>query len=143
MWTRDWYLSSAYTWIESWATAAAEPQDHLKGAQGGYKEWGTLGSGKTGRIGLQEKSLWAQFLHYFVSRKAPKSFMVVCVPCDSVTSRRLAASFCKKVHLVTCTSPFTKIAYILTPPHTSSEKFFRAASQAIVLILPQIKTFNF
>ena len=45
--------------------------------------------------------------------------------------------------LVAWTSPFTKIAYILTLPPTPLERYFRAiwnaVSQAAVLILPQIK----
>ena len=35
MWTGDWHLPSASTWIESWATEASDPQHPLKGAQGG------------------------------------------------------------------------------------------------------------
>ena len=53
VWTRDWHLPSASTWVESWATAAADPPHPLKGAQDGDQEWGTLCSGKTGRTGLQ------------------------------------------------------------------------------------------
>ena len=56
---------------------------------------------------------------------------------------KLAATFCKNVCLVACTTPFTKIIYILTSPPASLWENLRAiwntASQARVLILPQIK----
>ena len=44
--------------------------------------------GKTGRTGLQmvryfqELISRAQFMYLFISRKAPKSFLVMTVPCD-------------------------------------------------------------
>ena len=74
--------------LESWATAAADPQHSLKRAQGNDQKWGTLCSEKTGRTGLQivryfqKKTLWAQFLHLLISGKALKSFMGRSAPCD-------------------------------------------------------------
>ena len=104
LWTRDWYLSPASTGLESWATATADPQHPLKGAQGGDQEWGTLCSGKTGRAGLQivryfqEKILCAQLLHILISRKSTKILHGdVCSLWRAVTFRRLAAIFCKMV----------------------------------------------
>ena len=100
--------------------------------------------GKPSRTGLQivryyqEKILRAQFLHLLISRKALKSFMVTSAPCDY---QQPSAKMCAWLHV----SPFTKITYIQIFPPTSSEQFLRAiwnaASQAIVLILPQIKLF--
>ena len=46
----------------------------------------------------------------------------------------------KNMGLITCTTPFHKITYILTFPSTSLEQFLRAirnaVSQAMALILP-------
>ena len=68
----------------SCATAAADFQHPLKGAQGGEQKWGTLCSGKNWRNSssdryFQEPILWDQFL---ISRKALKSFVVTSALCD-------------------------------------------------------------
>ena len=51
---------------------------------------------------FQEKILWAQFLHLFISRKALKSFMVMSTPCDCSnlyeTSRKLQ-KICAWLHV--------------------------------------------
>ena len=100
--------------------------------------------GKLARTGLQtvryfqEKILWAQFVHLLMSREALKSVMVTSVPSSNLLQKRVLDCL---YH--TSFPSFTKITYILTFPPTSSERFLRAiwnaVSQAIVLILPQIK----
>ena len=92
---------------------------------------------------FQEKILWAQFLHLFISRKALKSFMVMSTPwdCSNIyeTSRKLQ-KICAWLHVF----PFTNIMCIYWPsPHSSLEQYlsaiWNAFSRAIVLILLQIK----
>ena len=48
----NWHLPSTSTRTKSGAIAAADLQPPLKRAQGGEEKW-ALGSGKTGRTGLQ------------------------------------------------------------------------------------------
>ena len=105
--------------------------------------------GKTGRTSLQivryfqEPILWAQFWYLLICIKALKSFMVMTVPHDQKSFRKLVESFWKNIGL---------IAYILPSPKShihwpfssvSLEKFRRAiigvVFQAAVLILPQMK----
>ena len=95
LWLNSWLWGSPVTWRLAlticlymyWTTAAASPQHPLKGAQGGDQDWGALCSRKTGRTDHQivryfQEILWAQFLYLLMSRKALKSFMVTCAPCD-------------------------------------------------------------
>ena len=92
---------------------------------------------------FQEKILWAQFLHLFISRKALKSFMVMSTPWDCSnlyeTSRKLQKNMC----LVACIPLHQSHVYILTFPHSSLEQYlsaiWNAVSRDIVLILLQIK----
>ena len=82
LWTGDWHLPSASTWIESWNDAAAYPQHSQKGVQGGDQEWGTLCSGKkmTGQAFRQifsGKDFYEpKFLNLPISRKTLKSSTV-------------------------------------------------------------------
>ena len=51
--TTHWHLPSISTRIKSYAAAAADFQHPLRGVHGGGQKWGTLCSGKNGRIELQ------------------------------------------------------------------------------------------
>ena len=93
---------------------------------------------KTGRTGLQivryfqEMILWAQFLHFLISRKALKALM------GDICSLWLVANFCQNVCLTAHTHPLLK-----SFPLTSLEWFLSATwdaiSRAIVSILAPIK----
>ena len=100
--------------------------------QGGEQKWGPLCSWKNWQNKsldryFQEVILWAQLLHFLISRKAVKSFMVdVYCSWPAVTFMRLAATFCKK-------SVFDCM-YTLHQNHTypfSLEQFLRAIWNAI------------
>ena len=85
--TKDWHFPSTSTRIKSWWTATPDLQYPLKGIHGGVQEWGICALGKAGRTSLHlgryfQYILWAKFLHLFISRKVPKSFMVMSAPHD-------------------------------------------------------------
>ena len=105
--------------------------------------------GKAGRTGLQmvryfqEPILWAQFWYLLICIKALKSFMVMTVPHDQKSFRKLVESFWKNIGLIAYILPSPK-SHIHWPfPPASLEQFLRATwdgfSQAATLILPPIK----
>ena len=105
--------------------------------------------GKAGRTGLQmvryfqEPILWAQFWYLLICIKALKSFMVMTVPHDQKSFRKLIESFWKNIGLIAYILPSPK-SHIHWPfPPASLEQFLRATwdgfSQAATLILPPIK----
>ena len=105
--------------------------------------------GKAGRTGLQmvryfqEPILWDQFWYLLICIKALKSFMVMTVPHDQKSFRKLVESFWKNIGLIAYILPSPK-SHIHWPfPPASLEQFLRATwdgfSQAATLILPPIK----
>ena len=104
----DWIMSHHSCWLSTLPERA----------QGGDQEWGSLGSGKTGRTGLQIDIFRRRFyepnscISLYLEKHGD-----VCSSWLAVNFMRPAATVCKNVCSVSCTSPFTKVTYILTFPH--------------------------
>ena len=84
MWTGDWHLPFASTWIESWVKWLLTLNTPWKSSEWRsgvrhpvlWEKWQNRSSARYFQI------LWVQFLYLLVSRKALKSFMVTSAPCD-------------------------------------------------------------
>ena len=61
----------------------------------------------------QELILWAQFSYNLISRKAPKSFTVMTVSCDSQKLHETSRNFLENMCSIAGTPPITKITHIL------------------------------
>lgn len=112
-WTGILHLPSASTWIKSWATAAADPQHLLRGAQGRNQEWSTLFPGRTG---LQREIFMKRFYEpnsciFSCLEKTwtPSRWCLLLMNSDNLheTSNKLLQNVC----LAACTSPFTFNTY--------------------------------
>ena len=116
LWIGVWHLPSASTEIESWVTAAADPQHPWKELRVESRSEDLLALGKLEeqvfRQVFWEKILWAQFLHLLISRKEPSWWsLLLSFP---------AATFCKNVCLV---GMYTEIPNTLTSPCLFGELF--------------------
>ena len=140
----NWHLPSTSTRIKSWTVGAADLQHPLQRVQGGDQKWrrhSVLWEKWQNRSAsivryFQEKILRAQFLHLLISRKSTKIIN------SDICSLQWAVSLCQNVFSAACT-PLTRNIYDTDLLPISLELFLRATwvarSQAIVLILPQMK----
>ena len=135
------------TRIKSCAATAADPQQPRKGVQDGDWEWGTP-LWKTGRTDFRWLDNFSRFyeLNSCISMHLekhwnPSWWWLFLLTSKSFTT--LAETFWKNMCLIACTPPSPKSDAHWPSVPASLEQFLTAiwdaVSQAIVLILPQIK----